>query len=298
MREFTLQEEVGAQMAAASMRALFPGHYLKQFMAAGLRPDARGFGEARKTACTPGVISGADGSAAVQVGRTAVVAGARLSTFSPPATGSAAGRLAVVVDLGQAASLHNGARPEDTTVAISEFVRDTLHYSGVVNEDDLIIKTGAAAWTVTLSITCLNHDGNVLDALLLAAVAALLDTKVPAVELSDSGVVSESSAQATALKVNALPISVTVALFERIEGGTPDMVIDPTAEEEKLCQAKITIVVVLPAATNWKTVASSAPIMVHKHGGLPIPESCVKKAIQCARERALGTAGLLQMSSA
>jgi exosome complex component RRP43 len=282
---------------AASVRALFPGHYLKKFLAEGIRPDARAFGEARKTACAAGMISNADGSASVQVGSTSVVAGVRLSPFRPPAIGSATGRLVVVVDMGQAASSHSAARPDDRMQALSEFVTRTLQSACVLDEDSLIIKPGAAVWGITLTITCLNYDGNILDALLLVAVAALLDTRVPAVELNESGAVVECDKPTRALKANNLPVSLTVAFFENVDRTTPDMVVDPAAEEEKLCQATVTIVVALPASGDCKAAAHSAPIIIHKAGGLPVSDKDLQEAIQHARQRAVGTGSLLQTSA-
>jgi len=140
---------------------------------------------------------------------------------------------------------------------------------------------------------CVDCDGNILDAVLLVAVAALRDTKIPAVELADSGVVVECDKPAKPLTVKAFPVCLTLALFENIEGGSTDMVVDPTEEEEKLSQATITVIVVHSATGNWKASAANAPIMVHKAGGLPVTSACLEEAIQCARERSLGTMTML-----
>ena len=280
--------------ASASVRALFPRHYLDKFLAEGIRPDARAFAEARRTACVPGVIAAADGSASVQVGNTSVVAGVQLSPFSPPAGGSAAGRLVVAVDVGQAGSSLSNARPDDHARALSDFVTRTLRQTKVVDEDELVIKRGAAAWTVTLTITCLNFDGNMLDAMLLVAVAALLDTRIPAAELSDAGAVVERDEPAKALAVQTLPVCLTMALFENVERSTTDMVVDPTAEEERLSQATITVVVAPPARGALEAGASEAPLMVYKAGGLAVSRACMQEAIKLARERAVGTLALLQ----
>lgn len=284
------------QDTAASVRALFPGHYLRKFLAEGIRPDARAFDDPRRTACTPGIISTADGSASVQVGNTSVVAGVQLSPFCPPAVGSAVGRLVVVVDLGQMVETQAAGRPDDQAMALSDFVTRTLRQTRVLDEDELIIRKGAAAWSVTLTITCLNFDGNLLDAVLLVALAALLDTRVPAVELSDSGAVVESDKPAKPLTLKTLPVSLTLAIFENVESSTTDMVVDPTGEEEKLSDANITIVVAHPFAGNPKTSASNAPIMVHKAGGLPVSGSCLQQAMQHARQRSVGTVELLTTS--
>jgi exosome complex component RRP43 len=278
---------------AASVRALFPRHYLQTFLAEGVRPDARAFGETRATTCTPGVISSAEGSASVQVGGTSVVAGVQLSPFSPPALESTAGRLLVVVDMGQVAASQAAGRVEDQALALSDFVTRTLRQAQAVDENDLVIKEGAAAWAVTLTITCLNFDGNILDAIMLAAVSALLDTRIPAVELSDTGTVVECDRPATPMTIKALPVCLTLALFENIESGKPDMVVDPTAEEEKLSKATVTIVINCASRGAEASASSNAPIMVHKAGGMPVSGACLEEAIEHARTRAVLSRKLL-----
>ena len=283
--------------ASASVRALFARHYLDKFLAEGIRPDGRAFAEARRTACAPGVIAAADGSASVQVGNTSVVAGVQLSPFCPPAVGSASGRVVVVVEVGQLGSSLSNARPDDHARALSDFVTRTLRQTRVVDEDgQLVIKRGVAAWTVTLTISCLNFDGNLLDALLLVAVAALLDTRVPAAELSDAGAVVERDEPAKALAVKTLPVCLTMALFENVERGTTDMVVDPTAEEERLSQATITVIVAPLARCGETGDAMEAPLMVYKAGGLPVSRACMVEAIKLARVRASGALAMLHVS--
>lgn len=47
------------------------------------------------------------------------------------------------------------------------------HSSNVLPLSSLVIEPGKAAWVVYLDLVCLNYDGGVLDAAVLAAVAAL-----------------------------------------------------------------------------------------------------------------------------
>jgi len=62
---------------------------------------------------------------------------------------------------------------------IESFVQRTLVRSGIVELSDLGIQEGKIAWKLVVSIVCLNHDGNIEDASLLAALTALSDTKLP-----------------------------------------------------------------------------------------------------------------------
>eukprot|EP00581_Thalassiosira_minuscula_P029450 CAMPEP_0183759308 /NCGR_PEP_ID=MMETSP0739-20130205/7010_1 /TAXON_ID=385413 /ORGANISM="Thalassiosira miniscula, Strain CCMP1093" /LENGTH=402 /DNA_ID=CAMNT_0025997073 /DNA_START=13 /DNA_END=1221 /DNA_ORIENTATION=+ len=78
--------------------------------------------------------------------------------------------------------------PTDTK-EIESWVRRTLRSSRYVNPRELGIEHGMSAWRVRISIHILNHEGNVWDAALLAACAALKDLRLPMVEIGERGVV-------------------------------------------------------------------------------------------------------------
>jgi exosome complex component RRP43 len=78
-------------------------------------------------------------------------------------------------------------RPNDESSFIARRIEDALVDSRAVDLKKLSIKTGLWAWRVCLDIYCLDHDGSVLDAGLMAALAALRDTKVPFVAVDDRG---------------------------------------------------------------------------------------------------------------
>lgn len=66
---------------------------------------------------------------------------------------------------------------------IESWVRRTLRTSRFVNPTELGIEPGVSAWRIRLSIHILNHEGNIWDASLLAACAALSDLRIPMVEI-------------------------------------------------------------------------------------------------------------------
>ncbi len=56
----------------------------------------------------------------------------------------------------------------------SLFLGDLQTYrSGILSTKSLCIHHGKAAWVLYIDATCINYDGNVFDATLLAMVAAL-----------------------------------------------------------------------------------------------------------------------------
>jgi len=133
------------------------------------------------------------------------------------------------------------------------------------------------AWKVTIHLVCLNHDGNVLDAAMLAAVAALRNTVVPTVIASGSrsrsrledddnhhsnsnsnnGVVQlqlNDDANAVKLQLLCTPVSLTIGIYNcTSSSATPDyeaeanatkkrFIVDPTAEEEAVLSGSVTVV--------------------------------------------------------
>lgn len=50
---------------------------------------------------------------------------------------------------------------------------------------DLSIEKGKSAWKLMVDVYCVDHDGNVADAALIAVMAALRSLRLPAVSISD-----------------------------------------------------------------------------------------------------------------
>jgi exosome complex component RRP42 len=79
----------------------------------------------------------------------------------------------------------------------------------------------------------LNHDGNLIDASALAAVAALLNTKMPNYEIEDGEVKIKQGY--TPLPMKAHPITVTLG---KING---KLIVDPWLEEERVMDSRISM---------------------------------------------------------
>lgn len=60
--------------------------------------------------------------------------------------------------------------------------------SGALLLEDLSIEAGTHAWKLCMDIVCLSFDGNLADAALLAAMAALMRLKLPGIQMMDDEV--------------------------------------------------------------------------------------------------------------
>ena len=66
---------------------------------------------------------------------------------------------------------------------IESWIRRTIRSSRFIDPTELGIEPGKSAWRIRISIQIINHDGNLWDAALLCACAALGDLRLPMVEV-------------------------------------------------------------------------------------------------------------------
>lgn len=124
-------------------------------------------------------------------------------------------------------------------------------------------------WTLYCDIVCLNDDGCVLDASVVAAVAALKTLKLPKVDYNiDTEECNVEEDKKNKLNVVALPISTSFMIFDE------KVIADPTAEEEKLSAACITV-----------AISNSELSFLYKPGGEPVEPSMLEKCIRQAISR-------------
>lgn len=250
-----------ATMEAAAFKRLYPHEYYAKFISEGARPDGRPLARARPSSVAIGVAGTAHGSALVKVGRTTVMAAVKLEACQPDPDAPDRGFLDVVVEFPPmcSASTRPG-RPNDDAHFVARRIEDALLDSAAIDKRKLTIKEGLWAWKICLDVYCLDHDGSMLDAGLMAALAALRDAKVPHVIVDDRGKITyggrktDESSNNTAvegkIEVAAAPVAVTTALYRK------HLIVDPDAEEEQLADATVTVMM------DGATVVG-----VHKPGG-------------------------------
>jgi exosome complex component RRP43 len=102
----------------------------------------------------------------------------------------------------------------------------------------LCIKAGIAVWMLKADIVCLEFDGNVRDAALIALCAALLNTKLPVPTITDEGDITVAMGSESPLQLQSehTPFPLSAAQVH------DTLLVDPTEDEEKLAAFVLTVV--------------------------------------------------------
>jgi exosome complex component RRP42 len=206
-------------------------HLLKS-LNAGYRFDGRTLEDWRNLEIETDLISTSEGSARVKLGNTEVLAGVKLSIGSPFGDRPNEGVLMVGCELLPMAheSIESGP-PGIDSIEIGRVIDRGIRESKSVDVEELCIVPGEKVWMVSVDIVPLNHDGNIIDAGAIAALAALKTTRFPEIV---NGVVDYKHLSDKKLIVEKEPIAVTVGKIG------DHLIIDPTKDEEDVLDARLT----------------------------------------------------------
>jgi len=210
--------------------------YVRQLIAEGKRIDGRGRLDYREIKVEKGVIDTAEGSAMVCLGKTEVVVGVKVGLNVPYPDTPNEGILTVNAELAPLAcpTLEPGP-PDERAIELARVVDRGIRSSRAIDLEKLCIIPGKKAYILFVDIYVLNYDGNLVDASALAALGALLDTKLFGYQITDDGNVVLDRTIQKPLEVQDYPVAVTMANV----GG--ELIVDPCLDEELSMDAKITI---------------------------------------------------------
>ncbi len=200
----------------------------------GKRFDGRKLTELREVSIEHDVSMAAEGSARARIGKTEVIAGVKLTLDKPYPDSPNKGNLLVSGDLLPLASPRfESGPPKFDAIELPRLVDRVIRESHVIELDKLVVKAGEKVWTVIIDVYPINDDGNLIDAAVLAAIAALKQAKMPGI--TDAGLpdYKHRTKQAVPLVKDLVPLSVTIYKL----GGV--LFVDPTREEAEASEVKI-----------------------------------------------------------
>src|SRR5208337_3229666 len=207
---------------------------IAQLIDKGKRLDGRELTDYREIKIEQGIIEKAEGSARVLLGKTEVVVGVKIETGEPFSDTPNEGVLTVNAELVPLASPgFEPGPPDESSIELARIVDRGIRESKAIDTGKLCVIPGKKVFVVFVDVYVLNHDGNLIDASALAAMAALINTKMGKYEVEDEEVKMKSGYEPLPLKKH--PITVTCAKI------SDKLVVDPWLEEEQVMDARISI---------------------------------------------------------
>jgi len=209
---------------------------IEQLIEKGNRLDGRGPMDYRELKLELGLIERAEGSARVLLGKTEVVVGAKIQMGEPFPDTPNEGVMTVNAELVPFASPNfEPGPPDENSIELARIVDRGIRESHMIDTSKLCIEPGKKVFVVFVDVYVLNHDGNLIDASALAAVAALTNTKMSKYEVEEGEVKIKSGYEQLPLRKH--PITVTCAKIGN------KLVVDPWLEEEQVMEARISFAI-------------------------------------------------------
>ena len=209
---------------------------IEQFIEKGKRLDERGLRDTREIKIEQGLIEKAEGSARVFLGKTEVLVGVKVETGEPFPDTPNEGVLTVNAELVPIASPNfEPGPPNEDSIELARVVDRGIRESKAIDNEKLCIEPGKKVFVVFVDVYVLNHDGNLIDASAIAAMAALINTKMPNYEIKDGEIKIKTGY--TTLPVKSHPVTVTMGKINNT------LIVDPALEEEQVMDSRISIAI-------------------------------------------------------
>jgi exosome complex component RRP42 len=207
---------------------------IAELIANGKRADGRGLTDYREIQLESGVIERAEGSARIRLGKTEVVVGVKIGTGTPFSDTPDKGVLTVNAELAPLASpSFEPGPPGEDAVELARVVDRGIRESKAIDLEKLCVESGKLVFVVFVDVYVLNYDGNLIDASTMAALAALINTKMFKYTVEECEIVKKPGY--TPLPIVNYPISVTFAKIGN------KLILDTGLDEEQVMDARLTM---------------------------------------------------------
>lgn len=203
-------------------------------LAKGRRIDERKFTDYRDIKIETGVVQKANGSAMVRLGKTKVMTGIKIELGTPFPDTPNQGVLTVNAEFVPFASpSFEPGPPSEAAIELARVVDRGLRESKAIPLETLCVDPGKKVTIVFADVYVLDHDGNLIDASAISALAALLTSKMQSYEMKAGEVRTKD--ELVPLAIQNEPVPVTTA---KIDG---NMILDPCLEEELVMSSRLTV---------------------------------------------------------
>jgi len=202
----------------------------------GKRLDGRSLTDFREFKIEQGVIEKAEGSARVLLGKSDILVGVKVETGEPFPDTPNEGVMTVNAELVPLASAsYETGPPDETSIELARIVDRGIRESKAIDTEKLCIEPGKKVFVVFVDVWVLNYDGNLIDTAALAAMSALMNTKMPNFEIKDGEIKIKQGYMSLPLRSH--PITVTIGKIG------DKLIVDSGAEEENVMDARLTMAI-------------------------------------------------------
>ena len=169
--------------------------------------------------------------------KTKVMVGVKLEAGAPFPDTPEEGVLTVNVELVPLASpTFEPGPPNEDAIELARVVDRGIRESKSIDLKKLCIVPEKKVFVVFVDIYVLDHDGNLFDASALASIIALINARMKDYVVKENGDL-EFKPNYIRLPLQNHPIEITTAKIDN------KLVVDPSLEEEDVCDAQITIAI-------------------------------------------------------
>lgn len=245
-------------------------HILSLLDKKGMRPDRRSPLQYRDIKIEKGLYNNAEGSAQVEIGDTKVLAGIKMEIGEPFPDTPNKGVLISTAEFSPIAYKEfEPGPPGEEAIELARVVDRGIREAGAIDFEDLCIEEGEVVWKVFVDIYILDHNGNLLDAAALAALAALQDAKIPELKENERGEREVNYKKVKRnLEVKNYPIMTT---FLKIGD---HLILDPLRKEEEVAEARLSVTMTKDGYHSLQLGGS---------GGMKIP--LINKCLDLSKEK-------------
>lgn len=203
----------------------------------GLRIDSRKLDEYREITIIPNYISKAEGSAYAKIGGTIVIAGLKTGIGAPFPDTPNDGVITINAEFVPFASpTFEPGPPDENAIELARIIDRSIRELKVVDLSKLAVIPGEKVYILWLDIYVFDHDGNLLDTSMLAAITTLLTAKIPkAVVKEDRKTVELNREEKIPLPINHKVVTVTIGKIDN------KFIVDPSIDEEQVLDCKLAI---------------------------------------------------------
>ena len=157
--------------------------------------------------------------------------------------------------------------------------------NSAMDVESLCVVSGEWVWNLIISITTLDNAGNLIDATVLACLAALNHFRKPVVEVVDAShprILSSDEREPTPLALHHVPLCITFGLI--LDNGVATMLLDPSEREELIMNGSLTF------AFN----KHSELCLLEFPGGCELSTSQLLQCSQLAQQKCVELCGMLE----